>query len=114
MSQEFFGLKGHGNKADFLGVLQKSVRQRSLTVPFELFRFWLHIRGDIRNRKTTPRLSESAFECLKEKLGESESQRLPDSGSRHGESGSRYSNFLKFSIDFPDFQWLNQPFNRSI
>ena len=83
-------------------------------------------------------VGESAFECLKEKLGESESRRLPDSanrgvansptqrvgesstprlgesGSRHGESGSRYSNFLKFSIDFPDFKRLNQPFKRSI
>ncbi len=74
--------------------------------------------------------------ALKEKLGESESRRLPDSAnrgvansptrrvgesstprlarSRHGESGSRYSNFLKFSIDFPDFKWLNQSFKRSI
>jgi hypothetical protein len=56
-------------------------------VPFEPFRFWLRIRGDIRNRKPTPRL---------------------------GESGSRCSNFLKFSIDFPDYKWLNQPFKRSI
>ncbi len=86
----------------------------------------------------TRRVGESAFECLKEKLGESESRRLPDSanrgvansptrqvgesstprlgesGSRHGESGSRYSNFLKFSIDFPHFKPLNQPFKRSI
>ena len=85
----------------------------------------------------TRRVGESAFECLKEKLGESESRRLPDSanrgvansptrrvgesstprlgesGSRHGESGSRYSNFLKFSINFPDFKRLNQPFKRS-
>jgi hypothetical protein len=130
----------------------------------------IQIRGDIRNRKTTPRLAESgsrrlsdsvnrgvadsatrrvgestthrvgesAFECLKENLVESESRRLPDSayrgvansltwrvgesssprlgksGSRHGESGSRYFNFLKFSIDFPDFKRLNQPFKRSI
>ncbi len=49
-------LKGHGNKADFLGVLQKSVPLESLTLPFEPFRFSLRIRGDIRNRKTTPRL----------------------------------------------------------
>jgi hypothetical protein len=86
----------------------------------------------------TRRVGESAFECLKEKLCESESRRLPDSanrgvansptqqvgesspprlgvsGSRHGESGSRYSNFLKFIIDFPDFKRLNQPFKRSI
>jgi hypothetical protein len=34
--------------------------------------------------------------------------------SRHGESGSRYSNFLKFSIDFPDLKRLDQPFKRSI
>jgi hypothetical protein len=82
MSQEFFGLKGHGNKADFLGFLQKSVRHRSLTVPFEPFRFWLRIRGNIRNRKMTPRLSELAFQCLKEKPGESESGRLPDSDNQ--------------------------------
>jgi hypothetical protein len=50
------------------------VPHRSLTLPFEPFRFWLRIRGDIRKRKTTPRLGdsptrrvgESAFECLKE------------------------------------------------
>ncbi len=163
-------LKGHGNEADFLGFLQKLGPHRSLTVPFEPFRFWLWICEDIRNRKTTPRFSESAtlrlgesgsrwlsdsasrgvddsptrrvgesaFECLKEKLGESESRRFPDSdnrgaansptrwvgesstprlgesGSGHGESGSRYSNFLKFNIDFLDFKRLNQPFKRSI
>jgi hypothetical protein len=27
---------------------------RSLTLAFEQFRFWLRIRGDIRNRKSTP------------------------------------------------------------
>jgi hypothetical protein len=52
-------LKGHGNEADFLGVLQKLVPHRSLALPFEPFRFWLRIRGDIRNRKTTTSLSES-------------------------------------------------------
>jgi hypothetical protein len=85
----------------------------------------------------TRQVGESAFECLKEKR-ESESRRLPDSanrgvansptqrvgvsptprlggpGSRHGVSGSRYSNFLKFSIYFPDFKRLNQPFKRSV
>ncbi len=78
------------------------VPHRSLTVPFELFRFWLQIRGDIHNQKMTPRVGESAtlrlgesatlrldesgsrrvgesaFECLKEKLGDSESRRLPE------------------------------------
>jgi hypothetical protein len=61
-------LKGHGNEADFLGFLhkKKSVRHRSLTLHFEPFRFWLRIRRDIRNRKTTPRLAESGSqqECL--------------------------------------------------
>jgi hypothetical protein len=49
----------HGNEADFLGFLQKLVPNRSLTLPFEPFRFWLRISGDIRNRKTTLRLGES-------------------------------------------------------
>ncbi len=52
-------LKGHGNEADFLGFLQKSVRHRFLTLLFEPFRFGLHIRGDIRNRKTTRQVGES-------------------------------------------------------
>ncbi len=65
-----FFLKGHGNEADFLGFLQKSVWHWSLTLYFEPFRFWLRIRGDIRNRKTTRR------------LGESGSCRLSDSANR--------------------------------
>jgi hypothetical protein len=83
-------------------------------LPFEPFRFWLLIRGDIHNRKRTPRLGESgsrrlsdlaspgvddspirrvgesAIECLKENFGEL--------GSCYGESGSCYSNFLKIFI----------------
>ncbi len=43
-------VKVHGNEADFLGFLHKLDPHRSLTLPFELFRFWLRIRGDIRNR----------------------------------------------------------------
>jgi len=50
-------IKGHGNEADFLGFLQKSVRHRLFTLHFEPFQFVLRIRGDIRNRKTTPRLA---------------------------------------------------------
>ncbi len=42
-------LNGHGNEADFLGFLQKLDPHRSLTLPFEPFRFWLRIRGDFRN-----------------------------------------------------------------
>ncbi len=78
-------LKVHGREEDFLGFLQKLVPHRSLTLPFEPFRFWLQIRGDIHNRKTTPQLDESA------------TLRLGESGSRFGESGSPYSNFLKFT-----------------
>jgi hypothetical protein len=47
-------LKGHGNEADILGFLQKSVQHRFLTLNFEPFRFGLRIRGYIRNQKTTP------------------------------------------------------------
>ncbi len=57
-------LKGHGNEADFLGFLQKLGPHRSLTLPFEPFRFWLQIRGDIRNRKTTHRLAELGSRLL--------------------------------------------------
>jgi hypothetical protein len=71
-------LEGHGNEADFLGFYEKSVRHRFLTLHFEPFRFGLRIRGDIRNRKTTPRLGESATL----RLGESGSHRLTDSPSR--------------------------------
>jgi hypothetical protein len=53
-------LKGHGNEVDFLGFLHKVVPHRSLTLPFEPFRFWLRIR-DIRYGKTTPRLGESGI-----------------------------------------------------
>ncbi len=88
-------LKGHGNEADFLEFLQKLVPHRSLTLPYQPFRFWLRNRGDIRNRKTTSRLGDSAsrrlsdsvsqgvgFWMCKRKLWESESRRLPDSPSR--------------------------------
>ncbi len=103
-------LKRHGNEAGFLGFLQKWGPHWSLTLPFEPFRLWLRIRGDIRSRKTTPRLGESAngwlgesgsrqlpdlpsrrvgFWMLKRKLGESKSRRLPDSASPHKRITSR-------------------------
>jgi hypothetical protein len=71
---------------------------------------------------TTRRVGESAFECRRvddsptRLIGEwlPVTPRLGESASGHGESRSRYSNFLKFSIDFPDFKRLNQPFKRSI
>ncbi len=69
-------LKGHGNEADFLGFLQKLGPHRSLTLPFEPFRFWLRIRGDIRNRKK--QLPDSASR----RIGESANRRLSDSVSR--------------------------------
>jgi hypothetical protein len=133
-------LKGHGNEAVFLGFLQKLVPHRSLTLPLEPIRFWLRIRGDIRNRKTlrvgellTRRVGESAFECLNEnsvsrrvggsptrrvgksltpRLGASESHRLPDSPSR-GVMVSRGIAFQIFKI-FPHFKQLNQPFKGPI
>jgi hypothetical protein len=104
----FSCLKGHGNVADFLGFLHKlyiyliySVRNhenissrgdtpdhfnklhkldhhRSLTLPFEPFRFWLRIPGDICNRKTPRPLVKS--ESLR--LSYSASHRFPDSASR--------------------------------
>ncbi len=65
-------LKGHGNEAEFLGILQKLVPHESLTLPFRPFRFWLRIRGDIHIRKTTP----SYLRC-----GESRTLRIVDTGS---------------------------------
>jgi hypothetical protein len=64
-------LKGHGNEAHFLGILQKLVPHESLTLPFKLFRFWLRILGDIHNRETTPRLCELATvgELLSQRFG---------------------------------------------
>ena len=46
--------------------LHKPVRHGSLTLPFEPFRFWLRILGDIRNQKMTPRIGESGSrqDCL--------------------------------------------------
>jgi hypothetical protein len=52
--EEYMHLKGHGNEADFL---DKSVWHGSLTLNFEPFLFWLRIRRDVRNRKTTPCLA---------------------------------------------------------
>jgi hypothetical protein len=52
-------LKGHGNEQVFSIFLHKSLLPRSLTLPFEPFRFWLRIRGDIRTRKSTPRIGDS-------------------------------------------------------
>ncbi len=90
-------LKGHGKEADFLGFLQKLVPHRSLTLPFEPFRFWLRIRLDICNQKTTPRLGESA------------SRQVDDSPTRRvGES------LFKFFKIYFHFKGLNQPFKRSI
>ncbi len=55
--RNFFRLKGHGNETDFLGFLQKLVPHESLTLPFDPFRFWLRIRGDILIRKNDSPLS---------------------------------------------------------
>jgi hypothetical protein len=49
-------LKGHGNEADFLGVLHILVPHESLTLPFELFRFLPRIRKDNVIEKRFPDL----------------------------------------------------------
>jgi hypothetical protein len=64
-------LKGHGNEADFLGFLHKSVQHSSFTLHIEPFRFWPQIRGDIHNQKTTPQLGDANrynfFQAFKKK-----------------------------------------------
>ncbi len=98
-------LKGHGNEADFLGFLQKLGPHRSLTLSFELFRFWLRIRGDIFKRKMTPRYGESVSRRLSDSASRgvavSPTRRVADSPTRRvgesmthrlGESGSRLLN----------------------
>jgi hypothetical protein len=80
-------LKGHGNEADFLGFLQKLGPHRSLTLPFEPFRFWLRIRGIEKRLPESvsggigDSLTRRVGELLTPRLGESESRRLPDSMS---------------------------------
>ncbi len=64
-----------------------SGQHRSRTLAFELFRFWFQIRGDIRNRKSTPR------------IGESGSRRLPASASR-GVADSPYRRVGESAIEF--------------
>ncbi len=104
-------LKRHGNEADFLGVLQKLVPCRSLTIPFEPFRFWLKIRGDIHNRKTTPWLSESESRRLPDSL----SRRVGDSPTRRvGESLWWVRGAIRIFKIYHHFKRLNQPFKRSI
>jgi hypothetical protein len=68
-SHEKLSLKGNGNETDFLGFLQNLVPHESLTLPFDPFRFWLRIRGDIRNRKTTPRLTELGSQKFQHCIG---------------------------------------------
>jgi hypothetical protein len=112
-----------GNEANFTRFLHKSVRHISLTLHSESFRFWLWIRGDIRNRKMTPwlvesgstnsptrrvgespilRLGESAIECLKENslhqwVGDLPSQRVDGS---HELGSSQLSDFASWSQFF--------------
>jgi hypothetical protein len=66
----------------------------------------------------TRRLPDSASQevaiSLTWRVGELSTPRLGKSGSRHCESGSRYSNFLKYIIYFPSFKRLSQSFKRSI
>jgi hypothetical protein len=102
-------LKGHVNEADFLGFLQKLVPHRSLTLLIEPFRFWLRIRGDIRNRKKTLRLGESGSRLLNVSKENLASRRVRDSSTRRvgesstpqlGEPGSRYGVALESLFEF--------------
>ncbi len=86
-------LKGHGNETDFLGFLQKSLPHESLALPFEPFRFWLRIRGDIRIQKMTPRYH---------RYGESPTPRISD-------TGSRLLNFFKETLCIDDTESRRLP-----
>jgi hypothetical protein len=44
--------------------LHKSLCPRALTLPFQPVRFWLRILGDIRIRKSTPRIGDSGESFL--------------------------------------------------
>jgi hypothetical protein len=76
-------LKGHGNEPDFPRFLHKSVRHRSHKLHFEPFRFWLRILGDIRIRKSTPRLNDTGSRRLSVSMirgvGDSPTQRYGES-----------------------------------
>jgi hypothetical protein len=50
-----FLLKGHGNEADFLGFLHKSVPHESLTLTIEPFRFLLRIAEIFVIKNDSPR-----------------------------------------------------------
>ncbi len=65
-------IKGTWEWGGFLGFSQKLVPHRSLTLPFEPFRFWLRIRGG----KATPRLGYSPTR----RVGESATLRLSNQG----------------------------------
>jgi hypothetical protein len=106
----FFTKSKNSNEADFLGFLQELVPHRSLTLTFEPFRFWLRIRGDIHNRKTTLRVGGSGFECLKQNLV---SRRVDDTPTRGVAMVSRGVEIQIFKI-FHHFKGLNQSLKRSI
>jgi hypothetical protein len=78
-------LKGHGNEADFLGFLQKLGPHRSLTLSSrsafgfefaEIFVIEKRLPDSASRRLSDSASRRVAFECLKEKLGESESRLL--------------------------------------
>ncbi len=67
-------LKGHGNEADFLGFLHKSVRHRSLTLHFEPFWFWLRLfviekrLPDLPSKSTRMPIDTSVFKPLNQSM----------------------------------------------
>ncbi len=100
-------IKGTWQWGGFSVFLQKLVPHESFTLPFEPFRFWLRICGDIHIRKTTPRYHRY-WESPTPHIVESESRllrvspkRKVDDSANHwvgewttpriSDTGSRYS-----------------------
>jgi hypothetical protein len=68
----------------FCGFVQKLVPHESLTLPFEPFRFWLRMRGDIRIQKPLPAITHTESLLLnffKRKLSVSSTPRTSDTVS---------------------------------
>jgi hypothetical protein len=82
----------------FRGLLHKSVQHRSLTLPFEPYRFWIRICRDIHNWKMTLQLGESGSR----RLAESGSRRLTKSGSR------RLSDLLSRGVADSLTRWIRE------
>ncbi len=96
---------------------------RSLTLAFEQFPFWLQIRGDIRNKKSTPRLGESGSRRLPVSVSQGVGYwifkggtccawgtwKMKSSGQHNSHNSGQYRSF---TLAFDQFQfWLRIPGN---